>query len=168
MVESLSRDRWEAARLRHDERVGPIARDRLARTGRKHPVYDFLFEYYSYRAGHLLRWSPGIDVRLDGASPADMAWPQLFAFDERGAILPAHTFPRHRLEQLDWAIRYQTAIRDREPQFACFGLHECGEVGSWEFGVGSVSKSKQRNFFDQNKFKRSNIYFIQHTRTRTI
>ncbi len=128
MVESLAREEWQAARLRHDERVGPIARDRLARTGRKHPVYDFLFEYYSYRAGHLLRWSPGIDVRLDGASPTDTSWPQLFAFDERGAILPANTFPRHRLEQLDWAIRYQTAIRDREPQFACFGLHEWAMV----------------------------------------
>ena len=128
MVESLSETDWRAARLRHEERVGPIARDRLARTGRKHPVYDFLFEYYAYRAGHLLRWSPGIDVRLDGAAPSDLHWPQLFAFDERGAILPANAFPSHRREQLEWTIAYQTAIRDREPQFGCFGLHEWAMV----------------------------------------
>ncbi len=128
MVESLLRGEWEAAKRRHETRVGPIARDRLARTGRKHPVYDFLFEYYSYRAGHLLRWSPGIDVHLQGATPTDLAWPQLFSFDDGGAILPASAFPTHRIEQLDWAIRYQTAIRDREPQFACFGLHEWAMV----------------------------------------
>ena len=128
MVESMTRPEWEAAKRRHDNRVGPLARDRLARTGRKHPVYDFLFEYYSFRAGHLLRWSPGIGVLLEGATPADLAWPQLFAFVDGGAILPAAAFPAHRIEQLDWTIRYQTAICDREPHFACFGLHEWAMV----------------------------------------
>jgi len=128
MVESLAEADWRAARVRHEERVGPIARDRLARTGRKHPVYDFLFEYYSYRANHLLRWSPGIDVFLDGATPADLHWPQFFRFDERGATLPASAFPARRREQLEWTIAYQTAIRDREPQFGCFGLHEWAMV----------------------------------------
>ncbi len=128
MVESMTRPEWEAEKARHDRRVGPIARDRLARTGRKHPVYDFLFEYYSFRAGHLLRWSPGVDVHLEGATPADLAWPQMFAFDACGAILPAKAFPAHRIEQLEWTIRYQTAIRDREPQFNCFGLHEWAMV----------------------------------------
>lgn len=128
MVESLSRGDWQAAKRRHEERVGPIARDRLARTGRKHPVYDFLFEYYSYRAGHLLRWSPGIGVLLEGATEADVDWPRLFTSDERGAILPASAFPSHRIDQLDWAIAYQTAIRDREPNFTCFGMHEWAMV----------------------------------------
>ena len=128
MVESLSRGAWQDAKRRHDERVGPITRDRLARTGRKHPVYDFLFEYYSYRAGHLLRWSPGIGVWLEGATSADADWPRLFTLDERGAILPASAFPAHRIGQLDWAIAYQTAIRDREPVFNCFGLHEWAMV----------------------------------------
>ena len=128
MVESLTLPQWQAARRRHGERVGPFARERLDRTGRKHPVYDFLFEYYSYRAGHLMRWSPGIEVRLEGAIPADIPWPQLFEFNEGGAVLPAAAFPAHRLEQLDWTIAYQTAIRDREPQFGCFGLHEWAMV----------------------------------------
>ena len=138
MVDSLSRPEWEAAKLRHDRRVGPIARDRLARTGRKHPVYDFLFEYYSYRAGHLLRWSPGINVHLEEGTPADLAWPQLFAFDERGALLPASAFPVHRIAQLEWAIRYQSAIRGREPQFHCFGLHEWAMV----YGTRDVRHSR--------------------------
>lgn len=128
MVDSLTMPQWRAAKRRHEERVGPFARERLARTGRKHPVYDFLFEYYSYRAGHLLRWSPGIDVRLEGATSGDTPWPQLFEFDERGAILIGRTFPLHRREQLDWAMAYHTAIRDREPQFNCFGLHEWAMV----------------------------------------
>ncbi len=138
MVETLSEPEWRRGRDRHEDRVGPIARDRLARTGRKHPVYDFLFEYYSYRASHLLRWSPGIDVNLVGATPSDVAWPHLFAFDDCGAILHSHTFPAHRRAQLEWAIAYQTAIRDREPQFACFGLHEWAMV----HGTGDIRHSR--------------------------
>lgn len=124
----MTRSEWLAAKAGHIQRVGPLARDRIERTGRKHPVYDFLFEYYSYRAGHLLRWSPGIGVHLSEAIPGELDWPRSFTFDSYGATLLPCSFPVHRAEQLDWAIRYQLAILGREPQFHCFGLHEWAMV----------------------------------------
>ncbi|HEX4607309.1 MAG TPA: 3-methyladenine DNA glycosylase, partial [Urbifossiella sp.] len=93
----------------------------------KHPVHDFLFEYYSFRPAHLLRWSPGADVWLEGAGPGDLAWPE-FAACDGGLILPATSFPAHRVEYLRWATAYLDAVAAREPSFACLGLHEWAMV----------------------------------------
>ena len=37
----------------------------------KHPVEDFLFDYYSLRPGRLRRWHPGYGVTLTGARAAE-------------------------------------------------------------------------------------------------
>jgi len=128
--ESLSRTAWEARRRAHSDRLKFWAEDRLRRgsRGAKHPVYDFLFEYYSFRAGHLLRWSPGFNVRLDDATPDDLDYRTEFDPCEGGQILLASAFPKHRLEYVDWALNYLETVQDREPSFACFGLHEWAMV----------------------------------------
>ncbi|MBN9117633.1 MAG: 3-methyladenine DNA glycosylase [Planctomycetes bacterium] len=93
----------------------------------KHPVYDFLFEYYSFRPAHLLRWSPGPDVLLEGATRDDVAWAEFEATDG-GLVLRAETFPAHRVSYLRWAVGYLDAVLAREPSFACMGLHEWAMV----------------------------------------
>jgi hypothetical protein len=93
----------------------------------KHPVHDFLFEYYSFRPAHLLRWTPGADVLLEGASPGELAWGE-FEPADGGLVLPAATFPAHRVEYLRWAAAYLDAVAEREPAFACLGLHEWAMV----------------------------------------
>ena len=67
---------WRAARDAYLARVHPWADDRTRRMARheKHPVYDFLFEYYSFRPAHLLRWTPGFGVFLEGATRGDVLW----------------------------------------------------------------------------------------------
>jgi hypothetical protein len=116
----LKREEWQSRRAAHRRRVAPWLEDhhRRAARGEKHPVYDFLFTYYSFRAAHLLRWSPGVEVQLDGCEETD--WP---AFFDNG-YLSADRFPEHRRSFLCWAIDYQEAILNREPSFGCFGLHE--------------------------------------------
>lgn len=119
---------WRSRRAAYRARVGPLASDRISRSGRKHPVYDFLFEYYSYRPAHLLRWSPGVGVQLEGATPADTDWPHLFRECDGGVVLPPDDFPEKRRAYLSWAIDYLQTVADREPQFGCFGLHEWAMV----------------------------------------
>jgi hypothetical protein len=126
--ERLNASEWRARRDCHRDRVGPRAAERVARSGRKHPIYDFLFEYYSYRAAHLLRWSPGVGVVLDGATPTDTDWPHLFRACEGGVVLLAEAFPEKRRAYLSWAIDYLGTVGAREPQFGCFGLHEWAMV----------------------------------------
>ncbi len=128
MTDRLAEPDWRDQREQYLARVRPLAADRVARSGRKHPVYDFLFEYYSYRAAHLLRWSPGVGVVLDGATLDDADWPHLFRECDGGIVLPAYSFPEHRWSYLRWAIDYLQAVTDREPQFGCFGLHEWAMV----------------------------------------
>jgi hypothetical protein len=110
-------------------RVGPWAEDRVRRMARheKHPVYDFLFEYYSFRPAHLLRWTPGFGVLLEGASRDDIAWSE-FVPTDNGLTLPVAAFPEHRVSYLRWAVSYLEAVLAREPSFGCLGLHEWAMV----------------------------------------
>jgi hypothetical protein len=128
-VDRLPEAIWRDRAARHRGRLGPFADERVARTarGEKHPVHDFLFEYYSYRPAHLLRWTPGPDVLLEGARPEDLPWTE-FVSAEGGLILPAQDFPEHRRSFVRWARGYLEGIAARPALFGCFGLHEWAMV----------------------------------------
>lgn len=129
MMRSIPREVWEALRAAYLARVRPWAEDRVRRMsrGEKHPVYDFLFEYYSFRPAHLCRWTPGYDVVLNDAKTEDVLWREFVAWDN-GVVLPASAFPAHRVPYLLWAVEFLRETRDREPTFACMGLHEWAMV----------------------------------------
>jgi hypothetical protein len=126
---SLPAADWRARRDAYRERVRPWVEDRLRRAprGEKHPVHDFLFEYYAFRPAHLMRWSPGVGVRLENASVEDTGWAE-FVPCGGGVVLPAAAFPAKRLDYLRWAVGYLEATLAREPAFGCFGLHEWAMV----------------------------------------
>ena len=56
--------REQAHRRRVEEFLGPHLR--RAQTGEAHPVWDFLFRYYSLRPRQLRVWNPGFGVVLGG------------------------------------------------------------------------------------------------------
>jgi hypothetical protein len=128
-VDKLPEPVWRERQTRHVERLRAFAEDRTARAARheKHPVHDFLFEYYSFRPAHLLRWSPGPDAVLEGAVPADIRWKEFVPVDG-GMVLQAESFPEHRRSFVRWALGYLEGIAARPPQFGCFGLHEWAMV----------------------------------------
>jgi len=125
----LSREVWLVERERDLARIRPWVEARLRRKSRheKHPVHDFLFEYYEFRPSRLLRWTPGFDVHLDGATRREIAWPDFIASDN-GLSLPAAQFPHHRLAYLNWAVEYLETTSAREPSFGCMGIHEWAMV----------------------------------------
>ncbi|MCE9562053.1 MAG: 3-methyladenine DNA glycosylase [Planctomycetes bacterium] len=107
----------------------PWADARLQRMSRqqKHPVYDFLFEYFSFRPAHLMRWSPGCDRVLTDATHEDVPWNE-FSVSDNGLSLSGTAFPQQRLGYLRWATQYLEATLTREPAFGCSGLHEWAMV----------------------------------------
>ena len=119
-----------AAREAYRAVVGPWAEDRLARqrTLTKHPVRDFLFEYYNFKPSQLLRWSPGLGVTLADVTAAETDWPADFADTPAGATLDPARFSPQRHRYLRWATDYLRAVGDREPFYGCFGLHEWAMV----------------------------------------
>ena len=68
-VETLDRPTWQARAAAHAARVDVWVQPHLARrrAGEKHPVHDFLFDYYSQRPAALRRWHPGFGVVLEDA-----------------------------------------------------------------------------------------------------
>jgi hypothetical protein len=122
----LAKEVWRERARKHEARVsewiGPVL-DRRSRHVR-HPVYDFLFEYYSFRPAQLLRWSPGPDVILEDGDRADGAgvWESV-----RGGQR-LKTFPGNRREFVDWAINFLSSTAERSPNLSCFGLHEWAMV----------------------------------------
>ncbi len=123
----LAEAEWQARRAAHEARVdawiGPVL-DR-ARKGETHPVADFLFTYYSRRPAQLRRWSPGPDVVLAGADPAELPG-ALWVAAEGGATLER---PPGRIgSTAQWIVSLLAATGGRAAQFGCFGLHEWAMV----------------------------------------
>jgi hypothetical protein len=97
-VTEAEQDRREAA---HRERLRPYVDPHLARraAGAKHPVHDFMFEYYSFRPAQLLRWSAG-----------------------------SRELPAEKRRLVEGLHRLLVATAGRDGNFGCFGMHEWAMV----------------------------------------
>ncbi len=122
----LSRTEWLHEQAEYLVRVTPHCQRKIDRSSRqeKHPVEDFLFEYYSHRPAHLKRWSPGIGVLLKDAKTEELSWSQFYKPVDGGLVIPLGTFPEHRQKYLRWSLDYLKAIANRDPTHSCMGMHE--------------------------------------------
>jgi hypothetical protein len=124
----LEEDSWIPMRAAHVARVAPWIGPRLERMarGERHPVDDFLFEYYPHRPSHLQRWHPGAGTILAGPRAAEyLAFP---FYEENNRGVTASPLPPKRLAFLEWLTRFLEATASRPPFFGCHGLHEWAMV----------------------------------------
>ena len=125
----LSEADWEDRQREHIIRIDALFGsyfDRRMR-GQKHPVIDFLFEYYSFRPALLKRWSPGAQVGIETSKVPKVFGKQACAKDGVFWLNPAD-FPDQRREGLRWAIDVLTNTAARQPAFGCAGMHEWAMV----------------------------------------
>ncbi len=121
---------WRERQRAHEQRVAGWTDPHQARAGRgeKHPVHDFLFEYYRFRPSWLKRWHPGPDVILQGEGAREfLRWPEYHEVEGGVALNPSALEPRRR-ESVGWMLDLLRLTAERPPQFACFGLHEWAMV----------------------------------------
>ena len=126
----LTEPEWRERRRAHETRVRMWTDPHQARAarGEKHPVHDFLFEYYRFRPAWLRRWHPGPDIVLLGDSAREfLHWPD-YHETEGGVALNLAAFPAKRREFLAWLLNLLQLTRERTPAFGCFGLHEWAMV----------------------------------------
>ncbi|GAB3623921.1 hypothetical protein GCM10027418_20050 [Mariniluteicoccus endophyticus] len=119
---------WRARRDAHEARVDALVaghRERAAR-GEKHPIDDFLFEYYSHRPAHLRRWSPGHGVVL--ADSDELGEPRDFVRTDEGLIVDTPAVLERRGGTVRATRALLEAIDTRTPSFSCFGMHEWAMV----------------------------------------
>ncbi|MEU0508997.1 3-methyladenine DNA glycosylase [Amycolatopsis sp. NPDC006125] len=123
----LAEDEWRARQREHAARVrrwtGPY-QERRSR-GEKHPVHDFLFQYYPHRPAHLERWSPGPGVVLAGTASEFLARPE---FRETAGGVVLGELPAKRVPTVRALLVLLEATASRPPRLSCFGLHEWAMV----------------------------------------
>lgn len=134
---------WREAAQEHRERVGVYTDPFLERRhhGRKHPVEDFLFTYYTLKPGQLVRWHPGPGViLLDAAERLDWKFyrrPTLAELRESGmatddaedcretaAIVDLGSFLEARSTAVDFTREILGRTVAAPGNFGCFGMHE--------------------------------------------
>jgi hypothetical protein len=126
----LAGGEWESAEAAHQARVDAATTGHLRRRegGRRHPVEDFLFTYYSHRPAQLRRWHPGPGVVLEGAAGLPRAAWRFYRAEGDGVVLDTDAFLGSRGETVDFVSRLVRATAARQAQFGCFGLHEWAMV----------------------------------------
>lgn len=133
---TLPRAEWTTRARAHEEAVDELTaahRERRA-AGERHPVEDFLFEYYAHRPTHLRRWHPGPGVVLEDA--ADVYEGRSgYVVDESGAArLDEAGFVERRERTVTFVRNLLTATLSRPGTHDCFGLHEWAMVYRLEPG----------------------------------
>lgn len=127
---ALARTEWLDREQAHQERADALTaahRDRAQR-GEKHPVWDFLFSYYSYKPAQLRRWHPGAGVEL-AAAPERAGWRWYAPGSSPDAVVPdATAFATEKAELAGLIERMLRRTASRPGQFGCFGLHEWAMV----------------------------------------
>jgi hypothetical protein len=126
----LAEANWLERRRGHEARVDRWIephRQRASR-GEKHPVEDFLFSYYSFRASLLRRWHPGPDVVLAGENAREfLRWSE-YQETADGVQLNLMAIPEKRRALIEWLRDYLRVTGSRTAFFGCFGWHEWAMV----------------------------------------
>lgn len=127
----LTRTEWTARLDAHRSRLHPVVDAAIRRRsrGEKHPIEDFLWEYYGLRPGKLYRWSPGAGILLEDADRC--SFPENAGYSEApdgGRWIDPQSIPAKRRAAFAWITRLLEQTRDRPPFFGCLGLHEWAMV----------------------------------------
>jgi len=125
----LAEDAWRGRAAAHRARVETFTGPHLerARRGVAHPVWDFLFTYYSLRPRQLRVWHPGYGTALAGPAGAEYLDRAGYEATPDGVTVSAD-FLRSRLATVGFVADLLRATEERSPQFGCFGMHEWAMV----------------------------------------
>ena len=128
-VQVLPVERWTARAESHRRRVDEFLTPHLLRrqTGEAHPVWDFLFTYYSLRPRQLRMWHPGYGVALGGDAARSYLLRTGYGPAPDGVTVRAEYLDSRR-ETVGFITRLLRATATRPPVLNCFGLHEWAMV----------------------------------------
>ncbi|GFG48808.1 3-methyladenine DNA glycosylase [Mycolicibacterium agri] len=120
---------WTAREQAHRDRVEAFLAPHLrrARVGESHPVWDFLFHYYSLRPRQLRMWHPGFGAVLTGPAATGYLDRTGYGRHPRGVTVTAE-YLRSRADTVRFITDLLRATASRAPQLNCFGMHEWAMV----------------------------------------
>jgi hypothetical protein len=120
---------WLDRERMHQNRVDDFCEPhrRRARAGEAHPVWDFLFTYYSLRPRQLRVWHPGFAVTLTGAA-ADGYLDRSGYGRGRDGVTVTREHLLARADTVRFIADLLRATASRPARLNCFGLHEWAMV----------------------------------------
>lgn len=120
---TLARPSWLELAAIHGAKVAPIAANIRKRRDRsdRHPIDDFLWDYYTLRPSRLERWHPGFGIGLEDAP--EYARQRGYETVD-GITQVSKLFVDERRESFEWTLKLLQETSEREPKFQCFGFHE--------------------------------------------
>jgi hypothetical protein len=125
----LDEAEWTERERLHAERVDRFVspHQQRARRGEAHPVWDFLFSYYSLKPRQLRRWHPGYGVACSGESARRFLGRA--GYGEQGsAVTVTHEHLVSRIGTVEFIADLLQSTAGRPARFNCFGLHEWAMV----------------------------------------
>ena len=124
---------WLPLAEAHAARADALTAAHRARQGarERHPIDDFLYDYYGTKPSLLRRWHPGAGAALgrtpDG--PAEHAAWRWYATDDHGTVgLDVQALGADRGDTVRYVRMLLTATADRPARTGCLGLHEWAMV----------------------------------------
>jgi hypothetical protein len=126
----LDAEEWTAQAADYRSRVDQFLAPHCKRrgVGQLHPVWDFLFSYYSLRPGQLRCWHPGYGVVLAGDDAVRRYRGRRGYTADRDGVTVSDAYLRSRLDTLRRVARLLRATARRPARLNCFGLHEWAMV----------------------------------------
>jgi len=132
MMKLLSPADWTQRANAHQTLVSPMTNAFLLRRAlkQKHPVYDFLFTYYSFSPAKLKQWVPSFEESLMIEEERELPEFSNYWFELNHNILRLNPqrLQGQALTLVTFIEQLCKAILERTPRFGCFGLHEWAMV----------------------------------------
>ncbi len=120
---------WQQQAADHARRADELlaAHVERRRAGQSHPVFDFLFTYYSLRPRQLRVWHPGYGVVLGGPAAEDYL-DRTGYVRAGGGVTVGGDYLAARRGTVIFIADLLGATASRPARFNCFGMHEWAMV----------------------------------------
>lgn len=118
---------WRRRAQAHRERTDRFLQAHRAPQGKPHPVWDFLFTYYSLRPRQLRVWHPGFGVALTGGAAKGHLDRGGYGSGPDGVTV-TRAYLAARAETVRFIAGLLSATASRPARLNCFGLHEWAMV----------------------------------------
>ncbi|NBU32485.1 MAG: 3-methyladenine DNA glycosylase [Actinobacteria bacterium] len=125
----IGADTWLVAQDHHREVVAQWTFPRLNRRslGQKHPVDDFMFEYYPISVNKLSLWHPGTEFQLEVRDDCTNSF-DLTVYEVTDVVQVRAQWLLEKAEAISKDIDLLKSTLKRSARTGCFGLHEWAMV----------------------------------------
>ncbi len=130
-MKHLPLNEWKERSKQHEKLVSKIPNSFLANRSvhKKHPVYDFLFTYYTFSPTKLKQWTPSIEESLEVNDKIPTYFtPYWFEVKNNTLQLNRNRLRDETFKLASFVKNLCQTIIERPPRFGCFGLHEWAMV----------------------------------------